>query len=176
MYPVQHLVPNGFTINVVRLSARQSPGLYGPCSTNLSASPRGFYQPCIQYLGVSPRSFYHLCSQNISVCPRRFLPVHWSKPRCQFPGFYQLCSQNLSVVLPGLYQSCIQYLIQSPMVLLFRTWVLIPAGFISPVIRASLQSSRLLQALQSEPRCQLPGFFQPCSPHFSVSSRELYQP
>ena len=52
--------------------------------------------------------------------------------------FYQFCSLNLSVVLLWLYQSCIQCLIQSPMVLLFRTWVLIPSGFISPVIRASV--------------------------------------
>ena len=138
MYPVQHLVPNGFNINVVRLTARSSLGFYGPSSKNLSISRRGLYQPCIQYFGVSPWGFCHLCSQNISVCPRGSLPTLWSKPRCQFPGFYKPCSRNLSVVPLGLYQSCIQCLIQSPMVLLFRAWVLIPADFISPVIRASV--------------------------------------
>ena len=42
------------------------------------------------------------------------------------------------VLVHGGFTSHVLCLIQSPMVLLFRTWVLVPAGFISPVIRASV--------------------------------------
>ena len=138
MDPAQHLVPNGFNINVVRLSARQSPGFYGPCSKNLTVSPRGFYQPCIQYLGVSHRSFTTSVVRISVFVPEGFYQSIGQNLAVSSRVVYQLCSQNLSVVLLWLYQSCFQCLISSPMVLLFRTWVLVPAGFISPVIRTSV--------------------------------------
>ena len=116
MYLVQHLVPNSFNINLVRISARWSQGFYQPCSQNLGVSPRWFYQSCIQYIIQSPM----------------VLKFMQSESERQSMGFYQPCSQNLRV------QSSIQYLIQSPMGLLFRTSVLVSAGFTSPVMRTSL--------------------------------------
>lgn len=87
--------------------------------------PRVFTTSVVRISVFVPEGFYQSIGQNLAVSSR---------------VCYQLCSQNLSVVQLWLYQSCFQCLIQSPMVLqlLFRTWVLVPAGFISPVIRASV--------------------------------------
>ena len=72
MYPVQHLVPNGFNINVVRLTARSSLGFYGPSSKNLSSVlvPRVFATSVVRISVFVPEGFYQSIGQNLAVSSR----------------------------------------------------------------------------------------------------------